>query len=138
MGKYALTLQTALRRPNGKGYIQQPLENFINHVDEYTKCRQSVKRGGIRELNDALEAFDGLSSQIEKLRIDLYEEKLVLAQTEMEYMQLQIKPHFFVNCFSLIHAMAQKQEYIAAIFPWREKSRQTGSGSPSRRWPRWR
>lgn len=92
-------------------YIQQPLENFIHHVDEYSKHRQSVKRGGIRELNDALEAFDGLSQQIEKLRIDLYEEKLVLAQTEMEYLQLQIKPHFFVNCFSLIHAMAQKQEY---------------------------
>lgn len=78
---------------------------------EYAAQRQTVKRGGIQELNDAVEAFDDLSRQIKKLRIDLYEEKLALAQTEMEYYQLQIKPHFFVNCFSLIHAMAQKQEY---------------------------
>ena len=50
-----------------------------------------------------------MSRQIEKLRIDLYEEKLAVAQTEMEYYQLQIKPHFFVNCFSLIHAMAKSR-----------------------------
>lgn len=92
-------------------HIQQPLESFIRHVDEYAARRQTARRAGFQELNDAVEAFDGLSRQIEKLRIDLYEEKLAVAQTEMEYYQLQIKPHFFVNCFSLIHAMAQKQEY---------------------------
>ncbi len=92
-------------------YVQIPLDHFVQHVGEYAAQRQTVKRGGIQELNDAVEAFDDLSRQIKKLRIDLYEEKLALAQTEMEYYQLQIKPHFFVNCFSLIHAMAQKQEY---------------------------
>lgn len=92
-------------------YVQTPLDHFVRHVGEYAAQRQTVKRGGIQELNDAVEAFDDLSRQIKKLRIDLYEEKLALAQTEMEYYQLQIKPHFFVNCFSLIHAMAQKQEY---------------------------
>ena len=91
--------------------VQIPLDHFVQHVGEYAAQRQTVKRGGIQELNDAVEAFDDLSRQIKKLRIDLYEEKLALAQTEMEYYQLQIKPHFFVNCFSLIHAMAQKQEY---------------------------
>ena len=92
-------------------YVQTPLDHFVRHVGEDAAQRQTVKRGGIQELNDAVEAFDDLSRQIKKLRIDLYEEKLALAQTEMEYYQLQIKPHFFVNCFSLIHAMAQKQEY---------------------------
>ena len=92
-------------------YVQIPLDHFVQHVGEYAAQRQTVKRGGIQELNDAVEAFDDLSRQIKKLRIDLYEEKLALAQTEMEYYQLQIKPHFFVNCFSLIHDMAQKQEY---------------------------
>ena len=92
-------------------HVQQPLDNFIRHVGDYAAQRQTVKRGGIQELNKAVEAFDDLSGQIQKLRIDLYEEKLALAQTGMEYYQLQIKPHFFVNCFSLIHAMAQKQEY---------------------------
>lgn len=92
-------------------YVQIPLDHFVQHVGEYAAQRQTIKRGGIQELNDAVEAFDDLSRQIKKLRIDLYEEKLALAQTEMEYYQLQIKPHFFVNCFSLIHAMAQKQEY---------------------------
>ncbi|MCI8624493.1 MAG: histidine kinase [Provencibacterium sp.] len=92
-------------------HIQQPLNEFIHHVGEYAEQRQAVKRAGIRELNEAVEAFDTLSEEIQKLRIDLYEEKLTLAQTELEYYQLQIKPHFFVNCFALLHAMAQKKEY---------------------------
>lgn len=92
-------------------HIRRPLEDFIHHVGECTAGRKIVKKAGIQELNEAVEAFDDLSQQIKQLRIDLYEEKLALAQTEMEYYQLQIKPHFFVNCFSLIHAMAQKQEY---------------------------
>ena len=86
MGVSVYTLQYYRR------YVQIPLDHFVRHVGEYAAQRQTVKRGGIQELNDAVEAFDDLSRQIKKLRIDLYEEKLALAQTEMEYYQLQIKP----------------------------------------------
>lgn len=34
-----------------------------------------------------------------------------MAKTQLEFFQLQIKPHFFVNAFSILHGMAQKKEY---------------------------
>ena len=92
-------------------YIELPLESFQNHVNEYAQ-RKEIRRGrGFAELDSAVEAFDALTEQLRSLKIDVYEEKLALTRTELEYYQLQIKPHFFVNCFSIIHGMAQKKDY---------------------------
>ena len=92
-------------------YIAIPFRYFQHHIDEYSTDRRKAKMRGFAELNEAIEIFDSLTKQIHDLKIDTYEEKLVLANTELEYFQLQIKPHFFVNCFSIIFGMAQKKNY---------------------------
>ena len=92
-------------------YIELPLLSFQNHISDYAEQKKTQRKGGFAELNNAVEAFDALTEQIRALKIDVYEEKLALTRTELEYYQLQIKPHFFVNCFSIIHGMAQKQDF---------------------------
>lgn len=92
-------------------YIELPLLSFQNHISEYAEQKKTRRKGGFAELDHAVEAFEALNEQIRALKIDIYEEKLVLTRTELEYYQLQIKPHFFVNCFSIIHGMAQKQDF---------------------------
>jgi sensor histidine kinase YesM len=92
-------------------HIARPLQAFQDHISAYAKDRKPLSRRGFAELNEAATVFDDLVRQIEELKIDIYEEKLLIARTELEYFQLQIKPHFFVNCFSVIHAMAQKKDF---------------------------
>lgn len=92
-------------------YIELPLLSFQSHIAEYAEQKKIRRKGGFAELNEAVEAFDALTEQIRSLKIGVYEEKLALTRTELEYYQLQIKPHFFVNCFSIIHGMAQKKEF---------------------------
>lgn len=92
-------------------YIEQPFHQFQKYITDYKSSRDSIKQSGFAELNEAVATFDSFEKQINELKIDMYEEKLVLAKTELEYFQLQIKPHFFVNCFSLIFSMAQKKNY---------------------------
>lgn len=92
-------------------YIETPFRQIQNHISDYVSVRESVKRRGFAELDEAVDAFDSLTKQLNDLKIDVYEEKLVLARTELEFYQLQIKPHFFVNCFSIIFGMAQKKDY---------------------------
>lgn len=92
-------------------YIELPLLSFQNHIGEYAEQKNIRRKGGFAELDEAVEAFDALNDQIRALKIDVYEEKLALTRTELEYYQLQIKPHFFVNCFSIIHGMAQKKDF---------------------------
>lgn len=49
--------------------------------------------------------------QIKKLKIDIYEKELEKQKTMMNYLQLQIRPHFFLNCLNTIYSMAQTQLY---------------------------
>ncbi len=92
-------------------YIQQPFQRLQDHVNDFASTRKEAKRKGFAELNMAMAAFDSLVDQLNELKIEQYEEKIYLAKTQLEFFQLQIKPHFFVNAFSILHGMAQKKEY---------------------------
>ncbi len=91
--------------------IEAPLANFKNHVNEYALMKQNAKTAGFAELNEAVAVFDSITEQLRELKIDIYEERLSIIKAQLQYYHLQIKPHFFVNCFTIIHAMAQKKDY---------------------------
>lgn len=92
-------------------YIQEPLEFFQNHINAYLQERKFSKRYGFAELNEVENAFSALETQVRELKIDVYEEKIRRTKTELEYLQNQIKPHFFVNCFSIIYGMAERKQF---------------------------
>ena len=92
-------------------YIQQPLESFQNHVSSYVQEKKNSRQHGFAELSQMEDAFGVLEEQVRALKIDVYEQKLSRTRTELEYLQNQIKPHFFVNCFSIIHGMAERRQY---------------------------
>lgn len=92
-------------------YIQEPFKQMQDHIDNYVQERKSAKRKGFAELDQATAAFDSLIRQLNQLKIEQYEEKIALSRTQLEFFQLQIKPHFFVNSFSIIHGMAQKKDF---------------------------
>ena len=92
-------------------YIQEPLEFFQGHVNAYLQERKFSKRYGFAELNEVENAFSALEAQVRSLKIDVYEEKIRRTKTELEYLQNQIKPHFFVNCFSILYGMAERRQY---------------------------
>jgi two-component system sensor histidine kinase YesM len=61
--------------------------------------------------------FDNMTKQIKKLKIDVYEEKITKQKAELQYLQLQINPHFLVNCLNLIRNLAimGKNELIQEV-----------------------
>ncbi|MDR1532542.1 MAG: histidine kinase [Clostridiales bacterium] len=63
------------------------------------------------ELRQVSEALKSLISEIERLTIKSYEEKLLLQKTELVYMQIQLKPHFYLNCLKTAHALLAKKSY---------------------------
>ena len=52
--------------------------------------------------------FKELLRKIQGLKIAIYEKELAEQKAELEYTQEQIKPLFFLNCLSLIHGIADK------------------------------
>lgn len=56
-------------------------------------------------------AFNNMTSQIKQLKIDVYEEHIQKQKAELQYLNLQIKPHFYLNAFNTIYSMAQMKDY---------------------------
>lgn len=94
-----------------------PMKQFVSSLKN-TEEEQWINENGnnnILELEMASKEFKGLLRKIKALKIDIYEKELEKQKTELETMQMQIRPHFYLNCLNLLHGMAdmgQRQEII--------------------------
>lgn len=57
------------------------------------------------------EAFNNMVSQIKQLKIEVYEEQIQKQKSELEYFQMQIRPHFYINALNNIYSMAQTKDF---------------------------
>jgi two-component system sensor histidine kinase YesM len=55
--------------------------------------------------------FNHMMAQIEELKISVYEEQLNKQKAELQHLQLQINPHFFMNTLSIIYNLALTRNY---------------------------
>jgi two-component system sensor histidine kinase YesM len=55
--------------------------------------------------------FNNMVTQISKLKIDVYEEKIRTQDAEFGLLQVQIRPHFYLNSLNIIHSLAAIKEY---------------------------
>lgn len=65
----------------------------------------------ITELEQANGQFKELIGQLKQFKIEMYEQELEKQKIRLDYMKMQIKPHFFLNCLTSIYSMAQIQMY---------------------------
>ena len=71
----------------------------------------NFESNSIIELEQANTQFKNLIQEIKKLKINIYEQELEKKRIEMDFLRLQIKPHFYINCLSSIHSMAEMQMF---------------------------
>ncbi|WP_338554540.1 histidine kinase [Paenibacillus sp. KS-LC4] len=57
------------------------------------------------------ETFNTMMADIQQLRIDVYEEQLSKQKVELQHLQLQINPHFFMNSLNMMYSLAQVRNY---------------------------
>lgn len=92
----------------------KPIENLnttIQHIRE-GKIEEKVETGyAISELQNMSTTFNKMIGEIKDLKIASYEKELLQRQAEMQYYQLQLKPHFFLNCLKIIYSMVEQKKY---------------------------
>lgn len=90
--------------------ILKPLRLFTERLKCYDPEHPVLIEMGskLEELSAASQQFNNLTKEISRLRIEAYENELERQKIQMDYMQLQIKPHFFLNSLNLIHSMASR------------------------------
>ena len=57
------------------------------------------------------DTFNSMMDQIKELKISVYEEQLATQREELEHLQLQISPHFFMNSLYIIYGLAQVKNF---------------------------
>ncbi|SFJ81013.1 Histidine kinase-, DNA gyrase B-, and HSP90-like ATPase [Paenibacillus sp. UNC496MF] len=92
-----------------KHKVLQPIKSFSYNLAFWTGDGEpiDVQSSKMAELEKANRQFRNLVKQIKAYKIDIYERELEKQRIQLDYMKLQIKPHFFLNCLTTIHSMAQ-------------------------------
>lgn len=91
--------------------IMAPIERFSERLGSMSEVTflDEYEKNHVLELENANSKFRELLARIQSLKIAIYEKELNEQRAELEYAQEQIRPHFFLNCISLIHGIADRQ-----------------------------
>lgn len=67
----------------------------------------------LSELKNTSELLETLVNEINGLKIAIYERTLEQQKIMLDFLSLQIQPHFYLNCLNIIYSMAQMHQYEA-------------------------
>lgn len=94
--------------------VLRPIQEFTDNLLKYDESDQlvfDITSNELKELEQANEQFRNLLRQIKRLKITLYENELNRQRIQMDYLQLQIRPHFYLNCLNFICQMIDLGRY---------------------------
>ncbi|MDL2232693.1 histidine kinase [Ruminococcaceae bacterium OttesenSCG-928-L11] len=100
-----------------KTAIITPLDTItttIRRIGEGQDDKIDLSDTEFEEFIQVRDTFNDMMDQIQDLKIEAYERQLEKQHAQLQYLQLQIKPHFFLNCLKSIYALAEKDK-IAEI-----------------------
>lgn len=99
-----------------KRNILRPLQQFTCNLEQYDTGDYTfnLTENNLIELEQIDDKFRHMIHQIRRLKITLYEQELEKQKMEMDYLKLQIRPHFYLNCLNFIHSMIDFGEYAHA------------------------
>lgn len=86
-----------------------PVKQLTDILGKYhSTAETALPETSVREaVTDAYTVLDRLGEQMELLTVKLYSTELEKKQLQLNFRNLQIRPHFFVNCLAMISGMAQ-------------------------------
>lgn len=67
----------------------------------------------IHEMNTIAETVNIMLDTIQKQKIEAYEQQLEIQDAQVQYLRLQLRPHFFLNCLNVIYSLAGEKKYGA-------------------------
>ncbi len=91
--------------------VIRPLQFFSENLQKFKDTGSFNMDTSYEEFEDAGRLLKGLEEEIKQLKISVYEERLNKQKVELDYAQLQIRPHFYINCMNNIYSLAQMKRY---------------------------
>ena len=95
-------------------YIYRPLNDMTVTMEKIRDGNVHIKArddSSLTEFHILSTTFNDMVDEMNRLKISVYEQQLKEKETYLQYLQLQIHPHFFLNCMSLMHGLAELEKY---------------------------
>ncbi len=87
------------------------LSGYMNQIADSDRFLLVPEDQKIAELQNFSRTLNHALQSIRQLRLEAYEQKLNLQQAQLQYLHLQIRPHFYINCLNNIYSMAKNKKY---------------------------
>ena len=94
--------------------VVMPLDRMLRAI---TSIREGKASGRIipvptsDEFRRVTDAFNAMMSEIDQLRISVYEEQLAIHREELLRLRAQVDPHFFLNSINMIYSLVTEKDY---------------------------
>lgn len=95
--------------------------DFLQPLEQLAETMEQIRDGGlesrlcvhskVQEYKKLESTFNDMMDRIQELKILAYVRLIQAQQTELQYYQIQIRPHFFLNCMKNLYAMAAAKKY---------------------------
>lgn len=95
-------------------FFVAPLEGLKATMEEIAEGdlnAHAEENSDVEEFRLMATTFNHMMDQIQKLKIDAYEQERRIQNATIQYLQIQIRPHFFLNCLKNFYALAEQKEY---------------------------
>ncbi len=86
------------------------LSDAFRQITDGNTSYRIGKRSRIAEIDQFYTGFDGMLDSLQAAQQEKYRHEMDAVQAKMQYLQLQIRPHFYLNCLKTIHFLAQIHE----------------------------
>lgn len=91
--------------------ISVPLQRFSANLKNYISTGEFEQGDVYEEFEGVGDILSNLEQEIKQLKVSVYEENLEKQKAQIDYLQLQIRPHFYINCLNSIFSMSQLGHY---------------------------
>ncbi|MCQ2982508.1 MAG: histidine kinase [Treponemataceae bacterium] len=93
-------------------HIVEPLVIITRSMNQFSEDFEPVDESfKSQELSFLAANYNSMREQIQQLKIEKYEAQLEAQKTSLQYLQMQIRPHFYANVLNLIYALAEQKDY---------------------------
>ncbi|MFC3803927.1 sensor histidine kinase [Cohnella sp. GCM10012308] len=92
----------------------KPLARMISTMKKVKKGNWSAIMStsyGVSEFRLLSQTFNEMMTEIKDLKIESYEKEMKKQQAELQFLQIQIKPHFYLNVLKNLFGIAEQRKY---------------------------
>lgn len=92
---------------------------LLEPLNSLTAAMQAIQNGNtdirvqpeseIQEVNEISGTVNTMLDTLRQQKIDSYEQQLQIQHAQLQYLHLQIRPHFYLNCLNMIFSMAEEK-----------------------------